>query len=222
MRVLRSNEFCNKHGVVKLTQRRWTPISTGACCAPCGGTALKKRHRQRNARALLTSKEHFIRSGLWRFSRHPNYFGELCFWWGVFISASQAFSTALEYYCLASPLLITYLLLGASGMPILELNSNKKLRSSTDYMLYRLETSPIIPLPNCLYRSLPTAVKVFLLFEWPLYARGLEDDGSAASIVNSSIDGRALSTSGRSTSISGRASSRSVSTNAAHTIAISV
>ena len=98
---------------------------------------------------------------MWKFSRHPNYFGELSFWWGIFIIGAQACDphTGAGYYIVLSPLFITCLLFGLSGMPILERQANERFGKSADYLRYRQETSPLIPLPNCLYRSLPLLVK---------------------------------------------------------------
>jgi steroid 5-alpha reductase family enzyme len=55
-------------------------------------------------------------TGLWRYSRHPNYFGECCFWWGVFAMAIRPGC----WWIVASPLLMTYLLLRVSGVTLLE------------------------------------------------------------------------------------------------------
>ena len=164
--------------------------------------------RQRQAR--LAVKEPFIKTGVWRWSRHPNYCGELFVWWGIFISASQALTSTAQYFIILSPLLITYLLLGASGMPILEQNANKRLGRIPDYHLYRFETSPLFPLPNFLYRSLPPAIKRYVFFEWDLFARGLEDELSTDLLGSVLVDAaatRQLSTSGRTTSIASRTTS---------------
>ena len=56
--------------------------------------------------------------GLWRTSRHPNYFGECCFWWGMWLVAAAAGA----WWTVISPLLMTVLLLKVSGVPLLERN----------------------------------------------------------------------------------------------------
>jgi len=137
--------------------------------------AEKFSFRERNKKASV--KAPFIRHGTWRWSRHPNYFGELLFWWSIFMCCCQTFSASgLQYYLLLSPVLISFLLLGGSGMPILELNTNKRLGKNSDFLQYRNETSPLIPLPNWIYRSLSPSFKAIFLFEWPIYGRGLDDD----------------------------------------------
>lgn len=121
------------------------------------------------------SGEVFIRSGTWAWSRHPNYFGELAFWWGVFITVSQSFKgDAVGYYTLLSPGFITLLLLFGSGLPIVEVTTNKKLRQNESFRRYRDETSILVPMPPNVWRALPLWLKV-ALFEWSMYAAGLDD-----------------------------------------------
>ena len=55
--------------------------------------------------------------GLWRYSRHPNYFGEFCLWWGFYL---LALSAAAPVWVIVSPVLISLLLLKVSGVPLLE------------------------------------------------------------------------------------------------------
>ena len=55
-----------------------------------------------------------ISSGLFKYSKHPNYFGEICFWWGIFLISVNNSSTL---YGAISPLLITFLILKVSGVP---------------------------------------------------------------------------------------------------------
>ena len=124
-------------------------------------------------------RDAFIRNGTWAWSRHPNYFGELAFWWGIFITVSQSFATPQRsdptgYFTLLSPGFITLLLLFGSGLPIVEVTSNKKLRQSESFRRYRDETSILIPLPPAMWRTLPPWLKA-ALFEWPMYAEGLDD-----------------------------------------------
>lgn len=70
-----------------------------------------------------------LQSGLWKLSRHPNYFGEILVWWGLFITT---LSTGVHFNLIA-PLLMTYLLLKFSGVTLLEANLIKKLNGYDDY-----------------------------------------------------------------------------------------
>ena len=62
------------------------------------------------------SKGQVLNSGLWRYTRHPNYFGEACLWWGYYCIASSVGG----WYSLFGPLLMTFLLLKVSGVALLE------------------------------------------------------------------------------------------------------
>jgi steroid 5-alpha reductase family enzyme len=79
-----------------------------------------------------------IRSGLWRYSRHPNYFGEALLWWGIFLIGLGAGS---GWYGLVSPLTIAFLLLKVSGIPMLE----AKYRDDPEFAAYKASTSAFIP-----------------------------------------------------------------------------
>ncbi|PIA33598.1 hypothetical protein AQUCO_04100194v1 [Aquilegia coerulea] len=91
--------------------------------------------------------------GLWKVSRHPNYFGELLLWWGIFVSS-------------------TPVLEGAEWLE----SADKKFGNKADYRFYKKTTSPLIPLPTFLYEKLPAWFKVVFLFEFPLYSRNLPQD----------------------------------------------
>lgn len=79
-----------------------------------------------------------MKSGLWHYSRHPNYFGETLMWWGIFIIA---LSVPYGYFTIVSPIMITYLLLYVSGVPLLE----NKMRNNPEFQQYMKETSVFIP-----------------------------------------------------------------------------
>lgn len=77
-------------------------------------------------------------AGLWRYTRHPNYFGEAIMWWGLFLIV---FGLPLSELVLASPILITFLLTQVSGTPMLE----KRLSGRPDWEEYKKRTSAFIP-----------------------------------------------------------------------------
>lgn len=85
--------------------------------------------------------------GLWRYSRHPNYFGEAVVWWGVWLFA---LSVPGGWWTVVSPLLITFLLLKVSGVPMLE----RLMEGRPGWAEYRARTSVFVPLPP---RSVPPA-----------------------------------------------------------------
>lgn len=79
-----------------------------------------------------------IKSGLWKYTRHPNYFGEATMWWGIFVIGLAG---GIPWYAIISPLTITYLLLFVSGVPMLE----KKFEDSEEFQEYARVTSKFFP-----------------------------------------------------------------------------
>ncbi len=86
------------------------------------------------------NKGHIITTGLWKYSRHPNYFGESVMWWGVFLIA---LSTPRGWLGIISPLTITLLLTRVSGVTLLE----KKYAGNAEFEAYKARTSAFFPLP---------------------------------------------------------------------------
>jgi steroid 5-alpha reductase family enzyme len=81
-----------------------------------------------------------LKSGLWRYSRHPNYFGELTQWWAIGLIALQV---SYGWVGLVGPLVLTYLIIFVSGLPPIE----RSRRDNKDYQQYKQQTSALIPLP---------------------------------------------------------------------------
>ncbi|MEL6686981.1 MAG: DUF1295 domain-containing protein [Pseudomonadota bacterium] len=79
-------------------------------------------------------------TGLWAWTRHPNYFGNALLWWGIFIAACQA---PLGWVGFFGPLIMTFLLMRVSGRDLLE----KKLKKRPAYRDYVERTSSFIPRP---------------------------------------------------------------------------
>jgi steroid 5-alpha reductase family enzyme len=79
--------------------------------------------------------------GLWRYTRHPNYFGDAVVWWGLF---AIALATPAGLWTLPSPLLMSFLLLRVSGVPLLERGLRKRRPGYADYVA---RTSAFFPLP---------------------------------------------------------------------------
>lgn len=92
-----------------------------------------KANNENNAKVLNT--------GLWRHTRHPNYFGECCVWWGFYL---MAFATG-GWWSIISPLIMTFLLLKFSGVTLLEKDITDR---RPDYAQYIKQTSAFIPLPK--------------------------------------------------------------------------
>lgn len=86
------------------------------------------------------NKGKIMDQGLWRYTRHPNYFGEVTMWWGLFMSA---LSSPSAYFTIIGPITITILILFVSGIPLLE----KKYAGRPDFEAYKKKTSAFFPLP---------------------------------------------------------------------------
>jgi steroid 5-alpha reductase family enzyme len=86
------------------------------------------------------NKGKIMQTGLWRYTRHPNYFGEVAMWWGIFLIA---LNSPHGLYALIGPLTITFLLLFVSGVPMLE----EKYEANAEFENYKEKTSKFFPLP---------------------------------------------------------------------------
>ena len=82
--------------------------------------------------------------GLWRYTRHPNYFGEACFWWGIWLLALGAGGVA-AIWTILSPLLMTVLLLKVSGVAMLEKDIGERRPAYRDYVA---RTNAFVPGPR--------------------------------------------------------------------------
>ena len=86
----------------------------------------------------VSNKGRIMRYGVWRFTRHPNYFGESTLWWGCFLIAANV---PAGLWALASPVVIAWLLLCVSGIPMLE----AKYVGNPEYQAYQKTTSAFFP-----------------------------------------------------------------------------
>lgn len=84
------------------------------------------------------NKGHIMKEGLWKYTRHPNYFGEATMWWGIFIIS---FSSKSGIVGIISPAFITLLLLFVSGVPMLE----KHYKDNKEFQAYSKVTSRFLP-----------------------------------------------------------------------------
>ncbi|MBP6859193.1 MAG: DUF1295 domain-containing protein [Candidatus Magasanikbacteria bacterium] len=84
------------------------------------------------------NKGKIMQGGLWHYTRHPNYFGEVAQWWGIFIIALCA---AGSFVTIIGPLTISILILFVSGIPLLE----KKYIGNADFENYKKRTSVFFP-----------------------------------------------------------------------------
>ncbi|KAL0953462.1 hypothetical protein HGRIS_004694 [Hohenbuehelia grisea] len=143
-----------------------------------------------------------VTAGLWKWSRHPPYFGEMLCWWGIWIlclsptTNGQLSSArrAAQYGAVVSPAFTVLLLMFASGVPTAEKPQAKRfylLANGPDadsananawrhYKEYRHQTSILIPIPPAIYKRLPLWLKRTILLDFPMYQFDEAVDGKSA------------------------------------------
>lgn len=92
-------------------------------------------------KSVPANKGQLMDKGLWHYSRHPNYFGEMCTWWGLWLLACESVP---GIFTIVGPLLLTVLLTRVSGAPTTEPHMNKTRPAYADY---KTRTSAFIPWP---------------------------------------------------------------------------
>ena len=144
----------------------------------------------------------FMQSGLFRYSRHPNYFGEMLHWTGIYLlclSPTKPTRVA-QILTIFSPLLTIILLMFISGLPLNEKPVAKKRYESAakngrtgwdEYRGYLDRTSMLIPFPPRIYKILPAWVKHTLFLELGMYRFDPERDGVTSQSVNGQGGGAA-------------------------------
>ncbi|KIH94288.1 hypothetical protein SPBR_05989 [Sporothrix brasiliensis 5110] len=147
--------------------------------------AQRFRFRERKSADNSNSGLAFCHTGLFAWSRHPNYFGEILLQFGLFTIATSdthfrapygthpGFTSAI-YATVVGPVLLTLVLLFVTGLPLSERSGAAKRYAAggaiwDEYRLYLHRTSILIPMPPALYARLPVVVKRTLLLEFPMY-----------------------------------------------------
>jgi len=102
-------------------------------------------HQKSVFKSKPENKNKICQGGLWHLSRHPNYFGEALLWWGLGIISINT----NQYWGLLGPLLINFLLLKISGVPLLE----KRYENNKEYEAYKKITPRFIPSISKVFKS---------------------------------------------------------------------
>ncbi len=102
--------------------------------------------QKRRFRADPANRDRFIARGLWAWSRHPNYFGEIVLWAGVALIAVPVLS-GWQWLTLVSPLFVWLLLTRLSGVPMLERKADDHWGGRPDYEAYKARTPVLVPRP---------------------------------------------------------------------------
>ncbi|KAJ7224503.1 DUF1295-domain-containing protein [Mycena pura] len=158
------------------------------------------KYRYKSSKA--TSKDKPITVGVWGWSRHPQYFGEMMCWWGIWIlclsptanGSLPSASRSAQYGAVASPIFTVILLMFGSGMPTSAKPQAKKFYLKSygptarpedaviweQYKRYLRRTSILIPLPPAIYERLPPFVKKTVLLDFPMFQFDERKDGPLA------------------------------------------
>ena len=141
-------------------------------------------------KARSENKSKFMQRGLWAWSRHPNYFGEILLWFGIFTLtiAPSAYgynsgrASQAQYASILGPFFLVVLLFAISGLPLQERPGAKKRFEKQDcweeYCDYLQRTSIFFPIPPKLYRHVPVFIKRSILLEFPCYVFNPQKHGS--------------------------------------------
>ena len=145
---------------VLLTAAAALAVITGGVRAPLGAIGIAgiaiwsigilieivSDRQKSNFRSNPDNKGKFINSGLWAWSRHPNYFGEIVLWTGMAIVAVPVLH-GWQWVTLISPVFVTFLLTKVSGIPLLEEKADQRWGGQDDYEAYKRRTPVLVPKP---------------------------------------------------------------------------
>jgi steroid 5-alpha reductase family enzyme len=102
--------------------------------------------QKRVFRANPANAGRFITSGLWAWSRHPNYFGEILLWVGIAVVAFPVLR-GWQHVTLISPVFVYVLLTRISGVPMLESRGKQRWGEDPEYRAYKARTPVLMPRP---------------------------------------------------------------------------
>ena len=122
----------------------WVGLAVWIAGLAIEATADHQKNRFRNDPA---NDGGFITSGIWAWSRHPNYFGEIVLWTGVAVTAAGNLAGSRWITFFVSPLFVAVLLTKVSGIPLLEQRADKRWGLDDDYEAYKSRTPVLLPRP---------------------------------------------------------------------------
>lgn len=136
-------------GLIAMTTSNPKPLGvleiTGAFLWLSGFAMEVVADRQKSAfNADPRNRGKFINVGLWRWSRHPNYFGEILLWLGIALIAVPVLQ-GWQWLAMVSPIFVTLLLTRISGVPLLEKRADQKWGQDAAYQQYKRQTPVLVP-----------------------------------------------------------------------------
>lgn len=123
------------------TDRSLSFWGIAAVVVALGATAVETFADNQLRRYILTRTrtDQTMRTGLWKYSRHPNYFGEIAFWWAMYLFVLD--TDATFWWTIVGPIIVTLLFLFVS-IPLIE---EKLIKSKSDYKAYQGQTPALLP-----------------------------------------------------------------------------
>lgn len=134
--------------ITSVSAQAWDTWATGGLLIWMVGFAIEAvaDRQKRRFKADPANEGRFIRHGLWAWSRHPNYFGEIVLWTGIAVMATPLMQ-GWQWLGWASPIFVCWLLTQVSGVPMLEKRADEKWGGQADYEAYKAATPVLIPRP---------------------------------------------------------------------------
>jgi len=108
------------------------------------------------------NKNHWCDVGIWKYSRHPNYFGEIILWWGIFASCASILSN-WEWFVIIGTIFLTVTLVFATGIPTTEKSTDQRFWKNEDYQEWKNKTPVLVPFIPGIFRGF---AKVLFCCEW--------------------------------------------------------
>jgi steroid 5-alpha reductase family enzyme len=106
------------------------------------GLALEVVADSQKFRFKRSNPKQFMKSGVWSLLQHPNYSGELLFWWGLFIACLPF---TVWYYTILGPIWISLIIIRFSGISILQKKWMENYGDDPEFQAYQKRTSKLIP-----------------------------------------------------------------------------
>jgi len=108
------------------------------------------------------NKNHWCDVGIWKLSRHPNYFGEIVLWWGIFASCASILNS-WDWWVILGPIILTVILVFGSGIPTTEKSTDRRFWNQEEYQMWKKRTPVLIPFIPGVFQGVP---KVIFCCEW--------------------------------------------------------
>lgn len=110
------------------------------------GFAIEVTADRQKSRLRANNPGQYAHTGLWAWSRHPNYFGEIVLWIGIAVIASSTLR-GWQWVTMISPVFVIFLLTRVSGVPILEKRADERWGDHESYRWYKANTPTLVPRP---------------------------------------------------------------------------